>query len=97
VRNAIHAAEEEVVDEHFLADEWSKARGRSRQMLPVAGLVCAAFGATVYLTGLHRSETAFLWGVLVGTLLYWVILEGMTIVRIGRLLRAARTETKTGP
>lgn len=85
------------MDEQFLADEWAKSRSRSRQMLPVAATMFAALVAVVSFAGLYRSDSAFLVGVLVGSLGYWVILEALTIVRVGRLLRAARAETKSAP
>ena len=63
------------------------SRRRSMSMLPVALILVSILGGVVLLEGLHLSDVGFLPGVLVGALGYWVVLELMTIVRIGRLLR----------
>lgn len=73
----------------MLSDEWIATRRRSLAILPVAVALFAILSAVVYAEGLHRSEDGFLAGVLIGIFGYWVGLELMTVVKVGRLLRAA--------
>ncbi len=77
------------MDKHKLAAEWVAMRRRSMWALPFAVAMLLVLGGVVWVEGLYRSDAAFLCGVLVGLAGYWTILEGMTIVRVGKLLREA--------
>mgnify|MGYP000602939074 CR=1 FL=1 len=80
------------MDERTLADEWREVRLRSRRILPVAIVLFVAVASVVSWGELHSSEFGFLSGVLVGTFGYWVTLEAMTVVRMGRLLQRVTKE-----
>jgi hypothetical protein len=81
----------------MLAAEWVAHRRRSLYALPLAAALLAALAAVVLATGLHRSDSGFLAGILVGAFAYWAVLEAVTVVRVGRLLReAARRRDAAG-
>ncbi|MBI1374009.1 MAG: hypothetical protein GC159_14905 [Phycisphaera sp.] len=77
------------MNESMLVEEWKRTRKQSLAMLPVAVVMLAALGVTVWLGGLYKSDTSFMPGMLVGIAWFWVVLEWMTIVRTGRQIRAA--------
>lgn len=70
-----------------LAGELAEMRRGSLRMLPVATAMLLALCAVVFVGGLHSSEVAFIPGVLIGLTGYWTLLELMTFVRLGRILR----------
>lgn len=77
------------MNERMLAEEWVAMRRRSMRVLPMAVLIWAVLGGVVYFERLHESEAGFLSGTLFGITTFWVVLEVMTVVRVGRLLRTA--------
>jgi len=77
------------MNDRLLVEEWSALRRRSLRLLPVAVILAVVLGMLVYLEGLYLSEAGFLAGLLVGVLVYWAVLEAVTFLRIGRLLRTA--------
>lgn len=77
------------MDERKLAEEWGAMRRRSMRAFPIAVVMAVVLGGVVYVEELYRSDAAFLIGVLVGSIGYWAVLEAMTILRVGRLLREA--------
>lgn len=82
------------MNDRILVDEWHAMRRGSLRLFPVAATLALVFGVLVYVEGLHRSEAGFLVGLLFGAIVYWAILEVVTVVRIDRLLRKAeRTQT----
>ena len=48
----------------------------------LAATLAAVLGVLVYVEGLHRSESGFLAGLLLCAIVYWAILEVMTVVRV---------------
>jgi len=84
------------MNDRILVDEWSAQRHGSLRLLPIAVVLSIAFGVVIYTEGLHRSENGFLFGVLFGALIYWAVLEAMTVVRVNRLFHAAATTLKSG-
>ena len=74
--------------EKKLVHELTARRRRSMNVLPIAVLLLATLGGVIYWEDLHRSEFGFLVGVLVGCFVYWVALEFMTVVQVGRQLRS---------
>ena len=81
------------MNERKLADEWRAMRRRSLSVLPVAIALLVATVGVVFFEGLHLSDVGFIPGVLVGCFGYWAVLEAMTFVRVGRLLRAAESDS----
>lgn len=84
------------MNERILVEEWYSLLRAARRMFPIAAMLFIALGMIVYREGLHRTEFGFLSGVLLGILGYWAILEAMTVVRIGRLLRKAEQDSRRG-
>lgn len=77
------------MNERLLVEEWYTARRHALQMFPVALAMLVGLMVVVVAEDLIRSEFGFVAGLLVGVHAYWALLEAMTVVRIGRLLRKA--------
>lgn len=80
------------MDDRMLAEEWVAHRRRSAYALPLAATLFVTLAAVVFAAGLHKSEVGFMAGFLVGAFAFWTVLEALTVVRVGRLLRSAERQ-----